>query len=102
MRRLVVVLGAAALLGLSAGPALADDPFRLDDQVVDQADVLGDESDIDAALDELQTEDGTQLFVVYVDSFEGLSAGEWMTETRELSGLTWLTSRPPVLLSFTR
>ena len=68
MRRLVVVLGAAALLGLSAAPALAEEPFRLEDQVVDQADVLGDEADIDAALEELQTEDGIQLFVVFVDS----------------------------------
>ena len=87
MRRLVVVLGAAALLGLSAGPALADDPFRLEDQVVDQADVLGDESDIDAALDELQADDGTQLFVVFVDTFGGLDSDEWITETGQLSGL---------------
>ena len=41
----------------------------------------GDESEIDDALDELQAEDGTQLFVVYVDTFDGLTAGEWMQET---------------------
>jgi hypothetical protein len=87
VRRLLVALGACALVLLSGGPALADDPFRLDDQVVDEADVVGDETELDAALDELQSEDGTQLFVVYVDSFEGLSAGEWMQETGDLSGL---------------
>lgn len=87
MRRLLVATGACALVLLGGGPALADDPFRLDDQVVDEADVVGDESEIDAALEELQSEDGTQLFVVYVDSFEGLSAGEWMQETGDLSGL---------------
>ena len=88
MRRLVVVLGAAALLGLSAAPALAEEPFRLEDQVVDQADVLGDESDIDAALEELQTEDGIQLFVVFVDSFDGMDTNTWMQSTEELSGLS--------------
>ena len=86
MRRLPVVLGATALVLLSGGPALAEEPFRIDEQVVDEAGVLGDESDIDAALDELQAEDGTQLFVVFVDSFDGLSAGEWIQQAGELSG----------------
>lgn len=87
MRRLFVVLGASALLALSAGPALAEEPFRLDDQIVDEAGVLGDESEIQAALDELQAEDGIQLFVVFVDDFGGLTREEWMTETQELSAL---------------
>ena len=86
MRRLPVALGATALVLLSGGPALAEEPFRIDDQVVDQAGVLGDEAEVEAALDELQTEDGTQLFVVFVDSFDGLTAGEWIRETGELSG----------------
>ncbi len=87
MRRLFVVLGAAALLAVSAGPALAEAPFRLEDQIVDEAGVLGDESEVEAALDELQAEDGIQLFVVFVDDFDGLSSTAWMTETEELSGL---------------
>jgi hypothetical protein len=89
VRRLPVVLGVAALLVLNAGPALADDPLRLDEQVVDQADVLssGDESQVQDALDQLQSEDGTQLFVVFVDSFDGVGTGEWMQSTRDLSGL---------------
>jgi hypothetical protein len=87
VRRLVVVLGASTLLALSGVPALAEEPFRLEDQVVDEAGVLGDESEIDAALDELQAEDGTQLFVVFVDSFDGMDTNEWMQSTEELSGL---------------
>ena len=81
MRRLFVVLGASALLALTGGPAFAEEPFRLDQQVVDEADVLGDEAQVDAALDELQSEDGVQLFVVTVDTFGDLSAGEWLQET---------------------
>ena len=56
--------------------------------MVDEAGVLGDESDIDAALEELQTEDGTQLFVVFVDSFDGMDTNTWMQQTEDLSGLS--------------
>ena len=35
-RRLFVVLGASALLAVGAGPALAEEPFRLDEQIVDE------------------------------------------------------------------
>ena len=89
MRRLPVVLGVTALLLLSGGPALAEDPFRLDGQVVDEAGVLssGEESQVADALDQLQAEDGTQLFVVFVDTFGGQTAGEWMQSTRQLSSL---------------
>jgi hypothetical protein len=89
VRRLSVVLGATALLLLSGGPALAEDPFRLDGQVVDEAGVLssGEESQVADALDQLQAEDGTQLFVVFVDTFGGQTPGEWMQSTRQLSSL---------------
>ena len=87
MRRLPVVLGATALLLCGGAPALAEEPLRLDDQVVDEAGVVGDEGAIEDAVDELQAEDGTQLFVVFVDSFEGLDAGQWMSETGDLSDL---------------
>ncbi len=48
MRRLLVVLGVSALLVLSGGPALADAPFRLEEQVVDRVGALsGNESQVD-------------------------------------------------------
>ncbi len=88
VRRLFVVGGASALLAAgAAGPALAEEPFRLEDQIVDEADVLGGEAEIEAALDELQSEDGTQLFVVFVDDFGGLTSREWMVQTRDESDL---------------
>jgi hypothetical protein len=82
VRRLFVVLGAAALIALPGGPALAEEPLRLDEQVVDEAGVVDDEAGIEAAVDELESEDGTQLFVVFVDTFDGLKAGEWLDSTR--------------------
>ena len=85
-RRLFVLVGASALLAVGAGPALAEDPLRLEDQIVDEAGVLGDGAEVDAALDALQSEDGIQLFVVTVDDFGGLTAGEWLQQTGQLSG----------------
>lgn len=85
-RRLFVVLGASAVLAVGAGPALAEEPFRLEDQIVDEAGVL-DEGSIEESLDELQAEDGTQLFVVFVDSFEGQDGSEWAQATADVSQL---------------
>ncbi|TQN37831.1 TLP18.3/Psb32/MOLO-1 phosphatase superfamily protein [Blastococcus colisei] len=88
MRRLFVVLGVSALLVLSGGTALADPPFRLDEQVVDLVGALsGNESQVDDALEELRAEDGTQLFVVFVNSFDGSDGDEWADATAELSQL---------------
>lgn len=88
MRRLFVFLGVCALVLLTGGPALAVPPFRLADQVVDQVGALtGDEARVQDALDELQKSDGTQLFVVFVSSFDGASGPDWARSTYELSGL---------------
>ncbi|MGY1839808.1 MULTISPECIES: TPM domain-containing protein [unclassified Modestobacter] len=84
----VGVLGAAGVL-LGAGPALAVPPFAPTEQLVDQADVLSsaEEAEVESALQELQTEDGTQLYVVYVESFDGLSQGAWAEQAFDLAGL---------------
>ncbi|WP_324275755.1 TPM domain-containing protein [Blastococcus brunescens] len=88
MRRLLVVLGVAALLLLSGGTALAVPPLRLDEQVVDQVGALsGGEAQVEEALEELRAEDGTQLFVVFVNSFDGAQGSEWAQSTAELSQL---------------
>ncbi|MDY7089583.1 MAG: TPM domain-containing protein, partial [Actinomycetota bacterium] len=88
LRRLVVLpLVAAAAVVLMAGPATAQAPERLAAQVTDQAGVLGDRGAVDAALSDLQEKTGLQLFVVMVDSFDGLPAQEWTDETARLSDL---------------
>ncbi|MGY1844877.1 TPM domain-containing protein [Modestobacter sp. SYSU DS0875] len=84
----VGVLGAAGVL-LGAGPALAVEPFAPTEQLVDQADVLSpaEEAEVESALQELRAEDGTQLYVVYVDSFDGLPRGQWAEQAFDLAGL---------------
>ncbi|MGY1751261.1 TPM domain-containing protein [Modestobacter sp. SYSU DS0511] len=84
----VGVLGAAGVL-LGAGPALAVEPFAPTEQLVDQADVLSpaEEAEVESTLQELQAEEGTQLYVVYVDSFDGLPRGQWAEQAFDLAGL---------------
>jgi uncharacterized membrane protein YgcG/tetratricopeptide (TPR) repeat protein len=88
VRRLTVVLGVLMFLGVTAGPAAATPPFDVPGQVTvseNAADV--DTGRIETALDELQTEAGTQLFVVFVDSFDGASGDDWTAQTAQISGL---------------
>ncbi|MEJ5866233.1 TPM domain-containing protein [Pseudokineococcus sp. 5B2Z-1] len=87
----------AALLGvllavlaplLLAPPASAVAPLRLDEQVTDQVGALvDDEQQVEQALADLRAETGVQLFVVFVDSFDGLGGQEWAQQTGELSQL---------------
>ncbi|HET6530184.1 MAG TPA: TPM domain-containing protein [Actinoplanes sp.] len=78
-----------ALLGvlLVAAPARADQPFRVPAQVTDRAGALTDRTAVDAALARLQSDTGLQLFVVFVDSFDGTPAQQWTDETAALSDL---------------
>ncbi|GAA3182034.1 TPM domain-containing protein [Blastococcus jejuensis] len=87
MRRSSVVLGVLALVLLTGGPALAEEPFRVPEQVTDEADVLvGNTAAVEDAVEELQADEGIQLWVVYVDTFDGIAPTEWTAETFELSG----------------
>jgi uncharacterized membrane protein YgcG len=87
MRRLSVVLGLlGTLLTFGAGPAMADPPLRVDQQVTDEVGALsGDESRVEEALSDLQSAEGTQLFVVFVDSFDDLSGEEWARQSAQRS-----------------
>jgi tetratricopeptide (TPR) repeat protein len=87
LRTLLAVTAALALLVLGgAGPALAEPPQRLDQQVADLVGV-GVDTEVDQALEELRTADGIQLFVVYVASFDGASGQEWADQAARLSQL---------------
>jgi uncharacterized membrane protein YgcG len=89
LRSLLLALATTLLLAIAlAGPAAAAQPFRLDDQLTDQVDAFsGREAEVQAALDTLRREDNVQLWVVYVDSFEGINAQDWADQTARLSDL---------------
>ncbi|MDN5750862.1 MAG: TPM domain-containing protein, partial [Pseudonocardia sp.] len=88
MRRLpllAVLLGLMLLLGGTA--ASADPPSRIVDPVTDDAGVLapGDGARIAEAFDRLREADGTQLFVIYVGSFDGADGQAWADAAAGLS-----------------
>lgn len=82
------VVGTAATLAL-AGPAAAEPPLDLPGPVTDLAGVLSpaQEQEVEAALDRLDDATPYQLFVVYVDSFDGLGNEQWAADTAAASGL---------------
>lgn len=82
---IALLLPAAA--GLAA-PAHAEAPFRLPQQVTDHADALGgDAGRVQDAVDELFNDHKVQLWVVYTDTFDGMSGEDWARQTAQTSGL---------------
>jgi uncharacterized membrane protein YgcG len=75
----------------AAGEVLAraaDAPFNVTEQITDRAGVLGGEVEaLQTTLDELRSEHGLQLFVVYVNSFDGASGETWAQQTFAESGM---------------
>ncbi|MGW8566935.1 TPM domain-containing protein [Isoptericola sp. NPDC055881] len=97
-RRGVAAVGAcaAAVLLAFAGATLpatsasAVPPLtQLDDEITDAAGVLdaGDEAEVQSALDSLADETPYQLFVVYVDSFDGADGPSWANATANHAAL---------------
>ncbi len=77
-----------AMLAFGAVPAAAEPPFRVGDEVVDRAGVLGpDAGRVGEATRRLRTDHGIQLFVVYVASFDGADGQRWADATARLSQL---------------
>ncbi|MFE2987001.1 TPM domain-containing protein, partial [Streptomyces sp. NPDC059262] len=75
---------------LPATTARADDPVTLSrtGQITDKVDALRDrEPNVTSALDSLDREHSTQLFVVYVRDFSGRSAQDWADATAAKNGL---------------
>ncbi len=90
VNRLVRLLVVVALLFLAGvGVAAADAPFRLADRVTDRAGVLDPaaKARVQQAVDRLRAEKGYDLFVVYVQSFDGAQTDAWANRTAELSQL---------------
>lgn len=87
----LAAVASAALLtaGPAAAPAAAEPPLDLPTTVTDLAGVLSpaDEDRVADALDGLAEASPYQLFVVFVDSFDGLGNREWADATAEASGL---------------
>jgi uncharacterized protein YukE len=80
--------GAAVVALTVPGIAAAEPPLRLPSEITDEVGALGgDEPAVQDALDRLREEDQVQLFVVYVESFDGMNPQDWADETAQLSGL---------------
>ncbi|MDQ3717284.1 MAG: TPM domain-containing protein, partial [Actinomycetota bacterium] len=94
MRRVLTAVLGAAVAGLvflgviGNGVAEASPPLRAADQITDQADALGgEEAQVREALDQLRADEGTQLFVVFVSSFDGLDGQSWADQSAQQSQL---------------
>jgi uncharacterized membrane protein YgcG len=91
MRRWVgpaAAVGAGVLLTIAPAAAYAEEPIDLETQITDQVDALADRrKEVETALADLDAEHQLQLFVVYVDSFSDLDAGDWAAQTADRSSL---------------
>ncbi|MGI9003607.1 MAG: TPM domain-containing protein [Pseudonocardia sp.] len=90
MRRLSTLVAVLAVLLLGgAGAALADAPFRVDERITDRAGVLdaAQARQVAEAIDRLRAEDSTDLYIVFVESFDGARGQQWADATAELSQL---------------
>lgn len=74
---------------LVAAPASAEPPFNVPGMITDRAGALSgdDEPRIQTAFDRLTDDAGLQMFVVYVDGFDGMDGQTWANETANASGL---------------
>jgi uncharacterized membrane protein YgcG len=83
---LAAILTAFTLL---APAALAEPPFRLPDQVTDNAGALNDRqlADVQKAVDKLYSDRHVRLWVVFVKSFAPQGAVGWAQQTQKISDL---------------
>lgn len=89
LSRLAVAVGLVAGPVLLAGPAAAEAPSRLATEVTDDAGVLSaaDRTTVQQAIDGLRDDQGVQVFVAFVDSFDGTPAESWADRAAQLSDL---------------
>ena len=82
----------AAVLGVAflALPATAEDPSALNGHVVDhtsQKVLSGQAGEVEDAIDTLRSETDLDLWVVYVDSFDGMGQEQWAAQAADATGL---------------
>jgi hypothetical protein len=89
LRRFCAVLAVAGAVVLTGPAALAEPPFDVPGQLTDRADALDpdEESRVEDALQQLAADDDVQVYVVYVDSFDGQAGPQWSDDAAETSGL---------------
>lgn len=88
VRLLATLAVATGLVLAGAVAAQAEPPTDLADEITDTADALGGQTDsVQGALDRLAEDTPLQLFVVFVESFDGEDPVEWANEAATLSGL---------------
>lgn len=89
-RALTTAVLAVAGLGLLATATSADDPLRLSEHLTDttaSSALSNGRAEAQRAIDDLREETGYDLYVVFVDSFDGTPAADWAHETAEISDL---------------
>ena len=89
LRSAATTLLAGALLLTLPTVATAEPPLDVTGTITDEVGVLDDDerADVQAALDDHFDATRSQLFVVYVDTFDGLSGADWAAQTAQTSGL---------------
>ncbi len=88
----ISTIGATAVLLSVSSAAAAVGPFEtpsfLEDRVTDSAGVLGgDAVEVEAAISRLSAETPLDLFVVFVDSFDGVNSEDWVNQAATMSNL---------------
>ena len=83
-----VDISAPAVTLDSSRPASSDQPFRMVSQIEDRVGALqGSEIRVQDALDQLQSAEHVQLWVVYLNTFFGMGGQDWADETAVESDL---------------
>jgi uncharacterized membrane protein YgcG len=85
---LIAVLAGLLFVVVAAMPAGATPPFALPGQVTDQVGAVeGHTAGISAAIHRLETEHGIRIWVVFVDTFDGMDPQQWADATFAATGL---------------
>ncbi|GAA4704450.1 TPM domain-containing protein [Kocuria gwangalliensis] len=89
IRRTIATAGACIALAVSAQPAFAEPPATVDPgtRIVDSANALSNESQVQEGIDQVASEHNVTLYVVMVDQFTDPSnPSDWIQEFAEANG----------------